>query len=189
MNRRMSKIRLIGSIGSFLLIAMALSEACYCQTGGAALLLQTSPAGGGKTNLGAGVHHFEANTEVNLVATPKPGYRFVCWLGDVSDPATCRTVASLDGAKIVIAVFERVGEEFAVAAGAAGSEVGEVLYPAGADYARSLPSSAGGRKRRRGYRVWSRPPDSAPPAEPVPEPGTVVLLALGGLMLTHRKRV
>jgi len=185
----MSKAGLIGSIGSFVLIAMALSQPCYCQTDGTALLLQASPAAGGKTNLGVGVHHFKLNAEVNLVATAKPGYRFVCWLGDVSEPTTSSTIASLDKAKIIIAVFERVGEEFSAAAGEACSEVGEVLYPTGADYARSLPGGAGGRKRRRAYRLWSRPPDSAPPAEPVPEPGTVILLALGGLMLTRRKHV
>ena len=57
-----------------------------CLAQGTALLLQQSPVDGGAVNLSTGVHHFAPDTEVELSATARPGYEFVCWLGDVANP-------------------------------------------------------------------------------------------------------
>ena len=91
-----------------LIIAAGLSTPAYCQTKDVALLLQQSPARGGVVIPNEGVHHFESQSKVTLNAIPKPGYQFLHWLGDVSDPSSSRTVVCTDKPKIVIAVYEQV---------------------------------------------------------------------------------
>ncbi len=69
-----------------MVIGICAVEPAYCQGEDIALLLQKAPANGGVVNIGTGVHHFSSNAEVTLTATPKSGYQFAYWLGDVSDP-------------------------------------------------------------------------------------------------------
>ncbi len=96
--------RLISAIA---IIVGCLFAPAYCQTPDVALLLQQTPAKGGVMTPIAGVYHFELNSEVTLTAVPKPGYQFVYWLGDVSDPAATNTIVYLDKPKVIIAVFEQ----------------------------------------------------------------------------------
>ena len=96
-----------GLISAIAIIVCWLFAPAYCQTPDVALLLQQTPSKGGAITPTAGVHHFELNSEITLTAAPKPGYQFLYWLGDVSDPAATKTVVYLDKPKIVIAIFGR----------------------------------------------------------------------------------
>ena len=58
----------------------------YCQSGDIALLIQQSPSDGGSVTPAVGIHYFAPGEEVELVALAEPGYQFLQWLGDVSDP-------------------------------------------------------------------------------------------------------
>ncbi len=176
-----------------------LLEPAYCETNGPVLLLQQTPANGGTITPGAGVHHFETNTSVTLMAVPQPSYQFVFWLGDVSDTTSNRTTVYLDAPKIVIAVFERT--EYALEqAGYAIEELVETtqsipggrggLMVGAADYARQgAISTANGRRPS-----VRKPPPSKPPQQepkipvPIPEPATVVLLAVGSFLAFARRR-
>ena len=100
---------------SFLIIVMVwagLSVPAYCQGSDISLFVQQTPDGGGATNPISGVYHFAPNSEVTLTATANPGYQFVYWLGDVSNPEALSTVVHLDKPKIVIAVFEQSQAKF-----------------------------------------------------------------------------
>jgi len=176
----------------------------YCQTDNTALLLQQSPPEGGTITPEVGVHHFELNTEVTLVAVPKPGYQFVHWLGNVSNSTASSTVTYIDAPKIIIAVFERAEFEFLpVQERAQSTPVGGLMRGA-ADYSRQGYSGGGGRRPTKwSWPSWPEPPepeeegdfpapdegDDFPVPEPIPEPATVALLALGGLFVFARRRV
>ena len=183
-------------------VLCGLLEPAYCQTDGTALLLQQTPPQGGKISPSVGVHHFEPYAEVTLTAVPKPGYHFVYWLGDVSDPTANSTIVYLDAPKIVIAVFERVEYDFlAVEERPQGSPVGG-LVGSGADYSRR---GGGGIGRRPSPPSWPSPPEEEKPEEkedfpvppegndfpvpePIPEPATVLLLGWGSLALLRKRR-
>src|SRR5512140_3011115 len=62
---------------------------------------------GGYLNFFPCLHSFDRFAQVALTATPKPGYQFVCWLGNVTNTTTGSTSVFLDSPKMVIAVFER----------------------------------------------------------------------------------
>ncbi len=171
-------------------ILCALLEPAYCQTDGTALLLQQAPVQGGTITPDVGVHHFDLNTDVTLTAVPRPGYQFIYWLGDVSDPTASRTVVYLDAPKIVVAIFERAEYMFLDVQERAQSAPGGGLFAGAADYARQGFGGGGGRRPK----SWPRPPDQEPQPEPddfpvpTPEPATVCLLGLGGLILLPRRR-
>lgn len=74
---------------------------------GYALLIQQSPPDAGTVTPGIGVHKIGIGQSVQLTAAPRPGYRFLYWLGDVSATTATETSVSLDSPKMVIAVFER----------------------------------------------------------------------------------
>ncbi len=159
----------------------------HCQTSDIALLLQQTPAKGGTINPIAGVYHFELNSEVTLTAVPKPGYQFVYWLGDVSDPGATSTVVYLDKPKIIIAVFEQA--EYGVLAGEVGPSCGGGgggLVTTIANYGQtgSMSSGAGGRKQKLHKPVVVYPKGN----EVIPEPATGVLLVLGSLFAFARRR-
>ena len=170
-------------------ISCALLEPAYCETDGTALLLQQAPPQGGTITPDVGVHHFDLNTDVTLTAVPRPGYQFVYWLGDVSDPTANRTVVCLDAPKIVIAIFERAEYEFLDVQEKAQSAPGGGLLAGAAGYGRQGFGGGGGRRPN-----GPRPPHQEPPPEPddfpvpIPEPATVCLLGLGGLILLRRRR-
>ncbi len=79
----------------------------YEQEQGYCLLVQASPVDTGFVTPEPGVHRIGLNETVVLKAVPKPGYRFLYWLGDVDNPTANETIINLDSPKIVIAVFER----------------------------------------------------------------------------------
>ena len=152
----------------------------HCQTSGIALLVQQTPAKGGIVTPSTGVHYFAMNSEVVLIAVPKPGYQFVCWLGDVTDRTSSRAVAYLDRPKIVIAVFAKIPDELLFAgespsAGSPGESFG------GGGLSRAQEPTSPGRP--------SQPPSRRPkPPTPIVEPSTILLLALGAVVLRSRRR-
>ena len=198
-----------------LAIVTAFLEPAYCQTDTTALLIQQTPAQGGTVTPDLGLQQFELYTDVTLTAVPKPGYQFVYWLGDVSDPTASTTIAYLDAPKIIVAVFERIEYEFLIPAEltkTAGSGGGGLRRHTG-DYARG---GGGGAVKRKTQRPWAPPQPPEPPEPeptdipivpgenesdlpvsdipesdfpvPVPEPATVILLGLGTLFASTRAR-
>jgi hypothetical protein len=172
-------------------VISGLLQPAYCETGGPVLLLQQTPANGGTITPGTGVHYYELNASVTLTAVPQAGYYFVYWLGDVSDPASNRTTVYLDAPKIVIAVFERT--VYAVVEMAATSIPGGFwggMTAGAADYSRR--GGGGGGDDPRKPKPPPQPPE--PPKHdpeipvPVPEPATVVLLAVGGFLAFGGRR-
>jgi hypothetical protein len=176
------------------------------------LLLQQTDSRAGIVTPEAGIHHFDLNAEVTLTAVPKPGYYFVYWIGDVSDPTANRTIVYLDVPKIVIAVFERSGYEFSLEEKKLQNTLGGGgrLYPSAADYS-NQGYTGGGAKRAKEFEPTPTPtptptPPEPTPPEPVPdefpipeeepdefpvpenpEPATLLLLGLGSLLgLRHR---
>jgi len=175
-----------GLISAIAIIVCWLFAPAYCQTPDVALLLQQTPSKGGAITPTAGVHHFELNSEITLTAAPKPGYQFLYWLGDVSDPAATKTVVYLDKPKIVIAIFEQtengtlveeVGLSFG-GGGAGGS--GLVNTVANFGYTGGMSSGAGGRAKSPTV-VYVKN------IEAIPEPATGVLLLLGSLFAFARR--
>lgn len=169
-----------------------LIEPAYCQSDDPVLLLQQTPPEAGKITPSVGVHNFESGTEVTLTAVPKPGYQFVYWLGDVSDPTANRTIVYLDAPKIILAVFERSEFEFLLAEERSQSAPGGGLFASAPDYARQ-GYTGGGAKRPPKWR-WPTPPEPEEPEEPedfpvpIPEPATVLLLGFGSLALLRKRR-
>ena len=173
---------------AILIITAVLSTPVYCQVPRVTLTLQQSYARGGTIIPGPGVHDFTLNSEVTLTAISKPGYRFVCWLGDVADSTSSTTIVFLDKPKVVIAVFEQneydtSSIEANTSGGAGGGSVAIVyrsppMYnPLGA-YCFGLPL----------YLWWIPRRPCVPPHRPIPEAATALLLALGSLALLIRTR-
>jgi len=160
----------------------------YCQTSDVSLLLQQTPAKAGAITPIAGVHHFELNSEVTLTAAPKPGYQFLYWLGDVSDPAATSTVVYLDKPKIIIAVFEQaeygsLDAEGGLSGGGGGGGGGGGLATNVMNYgqAGSISRGAGGVKPK------LRKPIYPKSNEVIPEPATGLLLVMGGVFAFTRR--
>ena len=182
-----------GVILALAVIVSGLPGPAYCQTDGTALLLQKTPLQGGKVSPSAGIHKFELNTELTLTAVPKPGYQFVYWLGDVSDPTANSTTVYLDAPKIVIAVFEQAEFELLIVEKRAKSTPAGGLFRSTADYSRGGYTGGGAKRPSR----WSPPEEQPeeeeeeedfPVPEPIPEPATALLLVLGSLFAVARRR-
>ena len=172
-------------------VLCSLLEPAYCEIDATALLLQQTPPQGGTVTPDVGVHHFNLNTDVSLTAVPRPGYQFIYWLGDVSDPTANKTFVYLDAPKIVVAIFERAEYKFLDVQEKVQSSPGGGARPSAADYTRQEFSGGSGSRRVERPRFPS-PPDQEPEPDdfpvPIPEPATVCLLGLGGLILLRRKR-
>lgn len=151
--------------------------------GNYAVLMQESPVGAGEIMPGIGVHTFGVNEQVTLNTVPKKGYKFVYWLGDVSDPSANRTTMSVDGPKIVIAVFERDAYELPMA-GAAVSQGPAGVTPRSNEA--SSGTSGSSIKPDEPDDPYYPPPPPPPPPPPVPEPGTMILLTSGAFILRKR---
>jgi hypothetical protein len=176
------------------ILLLCLAVPAYCEQDGTALMLEITPSQGGYLNIKPGVHTYDRFAEVTLTATPKPGYQFVYWMGNVTDATTGTTTVFLDSPKMVIAVFERskfdlveYEEEPQVSTGGGG------LVQSGGASDTSLDQAI--------YRTrqpkFNQPNGDVPvpedngesdPPVPVPEPATVALFCAGLLMLSNYRR-
>lgn len=165
----------------------------YCQTPDIVLLLEQTPVKGGKITPDAGVHHFEPGTEVMLTAVPKPGYKFIHWLGEVSDATASSTVVYLNKPKVIIAVFEQAENGVSahgdgLSAGGGGAPGG--LFPTALDLSRPGGFSGGGgggKAKPEKYYYVMKDNKPTPKAPEVPEPATGLLLVLGSLFALKRR--
>ena len=180
-------VRLTKLISLVFIITCGFSASSYSQTKSVTLMLKQSPVSGGAVNPDTGVHHYAPDSEITLTANPKPGYRFVRWLGDVSDPAANSTIVHLDEPKVVIAVFGQVEDgnpqlNKTVPIGGGGSQLTTtaVDFYQGADV-----SYAGGVKQK--TQSTKKTKDKTTDIV-VPEPATGVLLLLGGLLTMARRK-
>jgi hypothetical protein len=155
-------------------------------------MLEITPSQGGYLNIAPGVHTYDRFAEVTLTATPKPGYQFVYWLGNVTDATTGTTTVFLDSPKIVIAVFERSKFDLVeLEEGPQGSAGGGGLVRGRGEGDTSLEQAVGA-KRPLPYHP-PKPnedvpvPEEAPPV-PVPEPATVILFCAGLLVFSNYRR-
>ena len=184
----------------------ALTGLANAQTDSTVMLLQQSPPNGGAVSPAVGVHTFDQNANVTLTATPKPGYQFVYWLGDVSDATASTTNAYLDTPKIIIAVFERVKYDFALfeelpPSRAGGGGGGQPRRSSADYYGQGGFGGPGGRRPHKYYGPSYEPPpegDSSipvpdeifpvPEPEPIPEPATGLLLTLGAFLARLKRK-
>lgn len=159
--------------GVFLICILGLLNSAL-GSGNYAVLVQESPIGAGVITPGLGMQDFGADETITLTTVAKSGWKFVYWLGDVQDPTANRTKLNVDGPKIVIAVFER--DEYAFSADNPQVSVGPPgVYPRSDVIGGDLGS---------GETPPSNPPSNPPdtPNNPVPEPGTIILLTIGAYM-------
>jgi hypothetical protein len=143
-----------------------------------------------------------------LTAIPRPGYQFVYWLGDVSEPTENSTIVYLDMPKIVLAVFEQSEYEFLfVEEHSQSARGGGGLVASPPDYARQGYTGGGSKRPSRPSRPrWPSPPEPEELEEPeepedfpipqegedipvpIPEPATVLLLGFGSLALLRKRK-
>jgi hypothetical protein len=173
--------------GFLLLVVVAgLFASTRSQAGEISLCLQQTPDAGGAVNPAVGIYHYSSDSEVKLTATPNPGYQFVYWLGDVSDPKAVTTVVHLNKPKIIVAVFEQTDSDASAAGLSGGGGGGAGLFPSGMGFIQSGNVSVSSGSKPKTIHYGSN--NAQPPV--VPEPATGLLLALGTLfILTQRHRI
>mgnify|MGYP001601280875 FL=1 len=126
-----------------------------------------------------------------LTAVPKPGYKFVHWLGEVSDATASSTVAYLDKPKVIIAVFEQAEHGVSshgegLTTGGGGAPGG--LFPTALDFSRPGGfSGGGGSAKPQKYYYVIKDNKPTPKAPEVPEPATGLLLVMGSLFAFKRR--
>ena len=170
------------------IIAWGLFAPADCQAQEILLLLEQTPVKGGDTTPIAGVHHFKPGSEVVLSASPKPGYQFVHWLGDVSDATARSTVVYLNEPKVIVAVFEQAKYNAKDILPAGGGGGGGGLMPTAVNFIPQggISAGGGGGKPQPGPVTYVLDTDKTTPE--VPEPATGVLLVMGSLFAFARRR-
>ncbi len=187
----------IMTILTALIMLTIISSVGFCQDT-VALMIQQTPPQGGNVSPDVGVHDINKNGVVTLTATPKPGYKFAYWLGDVIDASSSTTSMSLASPKMVIAVFERSDFGFAFYEAGPTSAPNENLIATESDLVAQTDDAVAG-KRGHSHGSSSDEPqdgDDFPvpgegenefPVPEVPEPLTIVLLGLGSAFISTRK--
>ncbi len=174
------------------IIAFGLTIPAYCQTKDIVLLLEQTPVKGGEITPVAGVHHFKPGTEVMLTAVPKPGYKFIHWLGEVSDATASSTVVYLNKPKVIIAVFEQAEHGISADGNAlpigGGGGAGGGLFPTALDFSRPGGFGGGGGGKAKPQKYVYVLQGNKPTPE-VPEPATGLLLVLGSLFAFKRRGI
>ena len=160
-----------------------------CQAQEVLLLLEQAPVKGGSITPIAGVHHFKPGSEIVLSASPKPGYQFVHWLGDVSDATARSTIVYLNKPKVIVAVFEQAeyGAKDILPAGGGGGS-GSGLMPTAGNFFPQGGISAGGGCGKPQPGPVTYVLDTKKTTPEVPEPATGVLLVVGSLFAFARRR-
>ena len=173
-----------GAISTFVIALSLFCTPAFCQGEKVTLLVQQSPDNGGAVTPASGAYKYDQDSEVTLTATPSAGYKFLYWLGDVSDKESTSTVVHLDKTKIVIAIFERVGDTINVSnhSGGGGSSGGLASSPAYISQGGGI--SGGGGKSQKPI-VYAPSGDKTPV---IPEPATGLLLVLGSLFTFTKRR-
>ena len=183
-----------------LLLAIVTLPVMAADDSGYALLLQSSPAHGGKIIPGNGVFKVTVGQNIPLIAVPQRGYRFLYWLGDVKQTDIMRTTVRVDSPKLIVAVFER--EEFEdlmpSLLEASGNATG------GTYYSNPLNTQSG----MMGSHFYNEPkyppvnpeepesddfpvpsdPFPVPDDNPVPEPVTILLFAAGSMFVMRMRK-
>jgi hypothetical protein len=148
------------------------------------LVVQKTPVNGGIVTPEIGIHKFDINRMVTLTAMPRNGYRFLYWLGDVTDTNNYQTSVWLDSPKIVIAVFERTDFELPDESGLVGGVgIGEAVNHY-ADIRMGPAVSGVVSSGSSGHHYYPSNPEI--PDNPVPEPATLAILAIGSLWIIKR---
>jgi uncharacterized repeat protein (TIGR02543 family) len=62
-------------------------------------------SGNGSITPGTGTYEYAEGTVVSLTATPRSGWQFDGWTGDVAEPSMAETTATMDSDKTVTAIF------------------------------------------------------------------------------------
>ncbi len=155
----------------------------YCKSSDISLFVQQTPDKGGATSPLSGIYHFALNSEVTLTATPSPGFKFVYWLGDVSNPEAVSTVVHLNKPKIVIAVFEQAEGGFS-GGGLSGGGGGLTFTGGNVGSSGGLSSTTGAEPQTQTV-AYSPSSDTSPE---VPEPATGILLVLGSVFAFAKRR-
>jgi hypothetical protein len=193
---------------AIVLISGGLGTVAYCQSGGVSLIIKQFPAQGGTVTPGLGVHHFNPDEEIPLTAIPKPGFKFVCWLGDVSDSKASSTVTQVTKPKVIIAIFESTAYEglfpktYSTGGGGGKAQFGGGGGGGIIGIGNNVSMMSGGGGKVVPKVVSPDPVIPSWPGDPelpvvivpvsddpvVPEPATGILLTLGGLLVLSKRR-
>ena len=177
-----------GIILAVAIIVGGLLAPAYCQPSSVTLLLQQTPTQGGIITPTTGIYHYAPDSEVTLTAVPKDGYRFIYWLGDVSNPTSSFTVVYLDEPKVVVAVFEQTNYDALDVSGSlptSGGGGGGGLFASAPDLRWPSAIAAGAGPKLQGPISLSWQTGDGIPE--TPEPATGVLLVLGSLFAFARR--